>query len=63
MRETLNKVVTDLERTQLDIARFAKSDELVGIEQKLKNLEEFMLENLSSSMKNPVEQSIDDERR
>ncbi|CDW87279.1 UNKNOWN [Stylonychia lemnae] len=63
MRETLNRVVADLERTQSDIARFAKSDELLGMEQKIKSLEDFMLENLASSMKNPIENSIDDEKK
>lgn len=63
IRETLNKVVADLEKTQRDIARFAKSDELLDIEDKIRNLESFMLENLASTMKSPAELSIDDEKR
>eukprot|EP00347_Sterkiella_histriomuscorum_P014461 403360778 len=63
LRETVNKVVADLQKTQNDIARFAKSDELLDIEEKIRNLESFMLENLASSMRNPVELSIDDDRK
>ncbi len=61
LRERVVKLEQKLQETDKERGKFASSDSILDLADKIRYLEEFMLENLASSMKMPREMSIDND--
>jgi len=59
LRDHVKKLEQDLLSTRQDLQKLVPADQIHDIHEKLRNLEDFMMENLAASLRMPRERSID----